>query len=71
MRSILNISLPKKMKQKIKKEVKKGNFASVSEFLRHLIRQWERGQLEKELNQEREKFENGKGKTLKSLKELR
>ncbi|HDH31399.1 MAG TPA: ribbon-helix-helix protein, CopG family, partial [Candidatus Wolfebacteria bacterium] len=40
MRNIINISLPDTMAKTVKKEVKKGEFASTSEFFRHLIRLW-------------------------------
>lgn len=34
----VNISLPESMEQLVKQEVKKGGFASVSEYIRNLIR---------------------------------
>ncbi len=71
MRNIVNISLPKQMVRVIKKEVKLEGYASVSEFIRHLIREWNTNKLAEELKKDRLRFEAGKGKVLKSLKDLR
>ncbi|MCD6442039.1 ribbon-helix-helix protein, CopG family [bacterium] len=71
MRNVVNISLPKKMVKIIKKEVKTGGYASVSEFLRYLIREWNANKLAEELKKERLDFDAGKGKVLRSLKDLR
>ena len=58
------------MVKDIKQEVKKGEFASVSEFVRHLIRLWNTHKLGNQLLKDRSDFEMGKGKTLKSLEDL-
>jgi len=71
MRNVVNISLPEKMVKVIKKEVKAEGYASVSEFFRYLIREWNTNKLAEELKKDRLKFEAGKGKVLKSLKDLR
>jgi Arc/MetJ-type ribon-helix-helix transcriptional regulator len=71
MRTIVNISLPKEMAEEIKLEVKKGHFASTSEFVRALIREYKRAKIAEELHKQTPKFEAGKGKILKSLKDLR
>ena len=71
MRNVVNISLPEKMVKVIKKEVKAGGYASVSEFFRYLIREWNTNKLAEELKKDRLRFEAGKGKVLKSLKDLR
>ncbi|MEK7536824.1 MAG: ribbon-helix-helix domain-containing protein [Patescibacteria group bacterium] len=68
MRNIINISLPQELTKIVKKEVRVGNYASVSEFFRHLLRTHE---LAQELEKSRREFEAGKGKTLRSLKDLR
>ena len=68
MRSIINISLPPQMAKKVEKEVKKGKFASTSEYFRHLLRT---NELVKELEKSRREFEAGKGRVLRSLKDLR
>lgn len=62
--------MPLSMLKFIKKEVKEGGYASVSEFLRHLVREWQQEKLLKELNQQTKDFEAGKGIVLKSFKDL-
>lgn len=71
MRAILNISLPKPMVDEIEAEVILGNFATKSEFFRHILRWWKEEKLLKELNQSRKEFKQGKYVVLKSLKDLR
>jgi Arc/MetJ-type ribon-helix-helix transcriptional regulator len=71
MRQVINISLPEQTAREIKSAVKKGNYVSTSEFFRDLLRDWQAGNLLKELNQSRGEIKEGKGKTLKSLKDLR
>jgi len=71
MRNIVNISLPEKLVKIIKKEVKEEGYASVSEFIRYLIRDWNTNKLAEELKKDRLNFEAGKGRVLKSLKDLR
>jgi Arc/MetJ-type ribon-helix-helix transcriptional regulator len=68
MRNIINISLPVALAAEVEKEVKKGGFASKSEFFRHVLRE---RRLAKELEDDRREFEKGKGKVLKSLRDLR
>ncbi|MCK5319845.1 hypothetical protein KAJ61_00465 [Candidatus Parcubacteria bacterium] len=70
MREVLNISLPGVMVKEVKKEVKKGHFASNSEFIRHLIRLWNTNKLAQELKNDRKDFDSGKGIKLRSLKDL-
>ena len=55
----------------IKKEAKKGGFSTTSEFMRHLIRSWNTMKLIQELEKSSKEFEMGKGKILKSLKDLK
>jgi putative addiction module CopG family antidote len=71
MRKILSISLPNQMVVKIKDEVKTGKYATASEFIRFLIREWEEDELLKELRQSQKEMKAGKGVILKSLKNLR
>lgn len=71
MREIINISLPPFMAKTVKKAVKSGNYISTSEFFRDLLRDWQAGNLLSELNKGREEIKAGKGKVLKSLKDLR
>lgn len=70
MRQIMNISLPQETVKLIKMEVKKGGFVSVSEFMRHLIRLWNAEQLVADVKQSKKEFARGKGKVLKSLKDI-
>lgn len=67
MRNIINISLPEEMAKEVEKEVKKGKFASTSEYFRHLIRSRE---LAEEFYKMRESFPKG-WKKLRSLRDLR
>jgi hypothetical protein len=55
----------------VKKEVKIGGFASVSEYFRHILREQKLAKLERELAYDRQQFELGKGKKLRSLRDLR
>ncbi len=71
MRNIINISLPQELSQMVQKEVKRGNYATKSEFFRHLLRLWNEHLLARELAKDREEFETGKGKALRSLRDLR
>lgn len=71
MREIINISLTSPLAKTVKKAVKEGDYISTSEFFRDLLRDWQEGKLLSELNESREEIKTGRGKTLKSLKELR
>ena len=71
MRQIVNLSLPKGMAISVEKIVKEGNYASKSEFFRELFRMWLEGRILKELVESRKELAAGKGKTLRSLKDLR
>lgn len=71
MREIINLSLPAPMVKTIKQAVKDGNYISTSEFFRDLIRNWQANTLLKEVEASRKELKAGKGKTLKSLKDLR
>lgn len=71
MREILNLSLPTLLKDEVEMAVKKGGYASKSEFIRELLRLWREERLFKELNKSRKQFAGGRGRVLKSLKDLR
>ena len=72
MRTVINISLPNQLSLVVDRAVKKGKFASKSEFFRLLLRDWiEENEIVKELKQSRKDLQLGKGKLLKSLKDLR
>lgn len=72
MRSIINISLPKALSQKVDLLVKKGKYSTKSEFMRDLIRRSiEQEELLLELRKSQQEIKDGKGKVLRSLKDLR
>ncbi len=71
MRTVVNISLPEKLNKLVDEEVRRGKFATKSEFFRSLIRLWEQGKLVEELEASRRELKSGKGKLLRSLKDLR
>ena len=71
MRSIVNISMPTTLKRDVEKAVKLGGYSTTSEFFRHLLRLWNSQQLAEELKRDRKKFQSGKGKILRSLRDLR
>lgn len=70
MREVVNISLPAKMARDIKKEVKRGGFASTSEFMRSLIRFWVDQRILNDINRSEAEFAQGKGKRLQSVNDL-
>ena len=70
MRNIVNISIPKEMDDLVKREVKSGQFASKSEFFRHLIRLWNTEKLALDLEQSEKEFAAGKGKKLRNINDL-
>lgn len=71
MRSVINISLPEKLAKDVDKVVKSGKYASKSEFFRDLLRFWQEERLSQELLESKKEISQGKGKVLKSLKDLR
>lgn len=71
MRNVINISLPQPLTIIVDKEIKSGKFASRSEFIRHLLRLWTENKLYSELEESRSEISQGRGKLLKSLKDLR
>lgn len=71
MRSVINISLPQELAKTIDQFMASGRYATKSEFFRDLLRMWLEGKLFKELNESRKELMTGRGKILKSLKDLR
>jgi Arc/MetJ-type ribon-helix-helix transcriptional regulator len=71
MRTIINISLPAELNQEVEKALKTGNFATKSEFFRHLLRLWKEEQALQGLRESQREIAKGEGKILKSLKDLR
>ncbi|MFZ1019970.1 MAG: ribbon-helix-helix domain-containing protein [Minisyncoccia bacterium] len=70
MRTTLNISMPTALKREVEKEVKDGNYASVSEFFRDAVRSWKDEQLIREIQESQAEIARGEGKILKSLADL-
>lgn len=71
MRSVINISLPQMLKNEVEAAVKQGGYATKSEFMRDLLRLWKEEQLLQELRKSQQQIARGKGKVLRSLKDLR
>jgi len=71
MREVINISLPKELNKSVEELVKKGKYATKSEFFRELLRLWIEGKILRELAESRKELASSKGKLLKSLKGLR
>jgi len=72
MRTIINISLPQELSRTVEKIVKKGKYSTKSEFLRELIRERVAEEdLLARIEKSREEIRLGRGKTLKSLRDLR
>lgn len=71
MRTIVNISLPNQMSSVIDEAVASGGFASKSEFIRSILRDWMENNLYRELEKSHQELASGKGKLLRSLKDLR
>lgn len=71
MRNIVNISLTEELNKEVEKAIKSGRYASKSEFFRDLIRLWKEEQLLQELRRSQKEIAAGKGKVLRSLKDLR
>jgi Arc/MetJ-type ribon-helix-helix transcriptional regulator len=70
MRSIINISVPAELAAQVKKEAKKHHFSSTSEFFRHLWRLYQTEKTVRDVRISKKQFAQGKGKVLKSLRNL-
>ena len=62
--------MPPKLFSKVESVVSSHNYSSVSEFIRDAIRAWEEEQLYQSVLQSEKEFSQGKGKKLRSLKDL-
>ncbi len=71
MRTILNISLPVSLADEVKAEVAEGGYASVSEFIRELVREWKKRKAINDVKISLKEYEQGKAKVLHSLADLR
>jgi len=70
MRTTLNISMPPLQKKNVDRMIKDYNYASVSELFRDAVRALEEDKLIKDIMQSEREFAAGKGKKLRSLKDL-
>ncbi len=70
MRAIINISLPKELSVAVDAAVKRGKFATKSEFFRALIKFWEEEQLFRDVQESMRDFRAGRSRKLKSLADL-
>lgn len=71
MRSVINISLPTNLANVVDDIVDSGNYASKSEFFRTLLRSFMEEKMLYELRKSQKELKSGKGRLLKSLKDLR
>ncbi len=73
MRTVTTISLPASVAREVKKEAKERGFASTSEFMRHVLREYKREKLFAGLRKQQSTYrKNPKNfKVLRSLKDLR
>jgi len=71
MREVMNISLPTELHKEVEHYVKKGGYASKSEFFRHLFRVWKEARTYEEVITSRDEIQRGKGKRLNSLRDIR
>jgi len=71
MREVINISLPKELSKTVEDIIKKEKYATKSEFFRDLLRMRIEGKIVRELSESRKELSVGRGKLLKSLKNLR
>lgn len=72
MRTIINISLPEVLNREIEKVMKKGKYSTKSEFLREVIRERiAEEDLLARIEKSKEEIRVGKGKILRSLRDLR
>jgi len=72
MRKIINISFSEKLALELEKRVKRGRYSSKSEYFRDLFREkLEEEDLIKNVRISQEEIRRGKGKVLRSLKDLR
>ena len=73
MRTVTTISLPASVAKEVKKEAKEQGFASISEFMRYVLRNYKNEKLFGSLRKQQEQYKkNPKSfKVLHSLKDLR
>ena len=62
--------MPQALRREVDKEVKAGNYASVSEFFRDVLRVWKEDRVLRSLRESQAEILQGKGKLLHSLADL-
>lgn len=70
MRNIITISVPSSVKKNLESIMKENKYASVSELFRDAVRSLEDATLVKNMMESELEFAAGKGKKLRSLKDL-
>lgn len=70
MRNIITISVPPSVKKSVDSIMKENKYASVSELFRDAVRSLEDAALIKSIMESELEFAAGKGKKLRSLKDL-
>jgi Arc/MetJ-type ribon-helix-helix transcriptional regulator len=70
MRTTLNISMPPEQKKNVDRMIKDYKYTSVSEFFRDAVRALEEDILVKDIMESEKEFSVGRGKKLRSLKDL-
>jgi len=71
MRTIINISLPEGLNREIERVMKKGKYSTKSEFIRELLRSHLEDELVRQVEESEREIRAGKGKILRSLRDLR
>jgi Arc/MetJ-type ribon-helix-helix transcriptional regulator len=71
MRNIVNISMPASLRKEVETYVEEGQYASISEFFRDMVRTWKRNALLEGLRESQKEFRAGKAKKFVSFKDLR
>jgi len=71
MREVITISLPKELNRKVNELIEKGGYATKSEFFRDLLRMWLEGKILRDLSESRKELASGRGKLLRSLRDMR
>lgn len=70
MRDVINISLPSELADLVRKEVRTGKYASISEFFRDILRSRMEDKILADLRKSPKEIFSGKVKVLRSLKDL-
>ena len=70
MRTTLNISMPSSLKKQVDIMIKEHNYASTSELFRDAVRSLAEDKLIRDIEESEREFALGKGKKLRSLKDL-